>query len=457
VRPTGNSALQDLFERPGTAELVADGVTISPTALHYGANDWSRALRRAGITRGDRVLCALPNGPAFLQLLIAALADGLTLVPVHPHEDVVALLPIVDARIAVALEGTHASVAIPSRAGGPPGSAIVPRTASQRTDGVAFLLRTSGTSAAPRWVAIGERGILAVLESHLPVLALDGASTLCVLPWSHAFGLILGVLPALLRSRRVVTTTTAPSTVDALLALCAASNVNHCSMVPLIAQRLATTPEGTQALLRLTGGLIGGAPINDGLVPVLSRSALRVGYGQTEASPGIMVGNPGEFSVGFLGRPLGCEVRIDADDVLAFRGANASDGVWMEGTLHRNAPDSWHRTGDLVAMRDGAFHFLGRLSGNFKLANGRMVEAARIEALLRQRIARLTDVVVADTSGDGMQICYSTSDALPVAEKEFRLILGAMAPYLTRCTCVGVDAWARTPKGEIDRRIILRP
>jgi long-subunit acyl-CoA synthetase (AMP-forming) len=228
-------------------------------------------------------------------------------------------------------------------------------------------------------------------------------------------------------------------------------------MVPLLAQRLAATPDGTHVLLRLTGGLVGGAPISEGLVPVLSASRLRVGYGQTEASPGIMVGNPGEFSAGFLGRPLGCEVRIDVDDVLAFRGSNASEGLWMEGSLHRHAPDSWHRTGDLVAMRNGAFHFLGRIAGNFKLSNGRMVEAARLEALLRLRITRLTDVVVADTSGDGLQVCYSTSDALPVAEQEFRVILGALAPYLTRCTCVGVDAWARTPKGEIDRRIILRP
>ena len=203
---TGNSAMQELFDASGAAELVAAGDTFSATALHHGANDWSRALRRAGIARGDRVVCALPNGPAFVQLLVACLADGVTLAPVPPTENVVPLLDVLDARVAIAEASTHPRVAVPSRNGGPPSGPLLARAASARTDTVAFLLRSSGTAGTPRWIALSEGGVLATLESHLPRLGVDGASVLCLLPWFHAFGLVLGLLPALLRARRIVTT-----------------------------------------------------------------------------------------------------------------------------------------------------------------------------------------------------------------------------------------------------------
>ena len=200
----GNSALQELFDASGTAELISHGAKYTATALHHGANDWSRALRRAGIARGDRVVCSLPNGAAFAQLLVASLADGITLAPVPPGEDVRPLLVALDARLAIAPTSTSEHVSEPSPSGGPPRVPMLPRRSKARTDTIAFLLRTSGTVGQPRWIALSETGVMAVLLSHLPLLGMDGASTLCVLPWSHAFGLVLGLLPALLRSESVV-------------------------------------------------------------------------------------------------------------------------------------------------------------------------------------------------------------------------------------------------------------
>ncbi|MDZ7630557.1 MAG: hypothetical protein U5K74_04150, partial [Gemmatimonadaceae bacterium] len=116
------------------------------------------------------------------------------------HEDVVRCRRHWMPRIAIASESTHPHVAVPSRAGGPPGAPMQPRTAGSRTETIAFLLRTSGTSAQPRWVALSDRSVVATLQSHLPHLGIDGAGTLCLLPWHHAFGLVLGLLPGLLRA-----------------------------------------------------------------------------------------------------------------------------------------------------------------------------------------------------------------------------------------------------------------
>ncbi len=454
---TGNSAMQELFDASGAAELIAAEGTFSATALHHGANDWSRALRRAGIARGDRVICALPNGPGFVQLLVACLADGVTLAPVPITEDVVPLLAVLDARVAIAVASTHPHVAVPSRNGGPPSGPLLARVASARTDAVAFLLRSSGTAGAARWIALSEGGVLATLESHLPRLGVDGASVLCILPWFHAFGLVLGLLPALLRSRRIVTPGDAARAHQELLALAQVHAVTNMSMVPLIAMRLASRPDGLVLLQSLTGGLVGGAPIDDSLAATLATTRLRVGYGQTEAGPGIMLGEPGEFRRAFLGRPVGCSVRVDADGVLAFRGPSACTGYWQKGELISLDTDRWQRTDDLVTLPDdGAYTFVGRLSTTFKLANGKLVQAPQLEARIRQQLARISEIVLTSTDGIGIDARYSTHDAAPVDGQELRRALGSIQVYLRSTTRVSGDAWPRTVKGEIDRQVLSR-
>lgn len=448
----GDSALQELFDASGTAELVSPGSRHSATALHYGANDWSRALRRAGITRGDRVICALPNGPAFAQLLVAVLADGLTLAPVPPHENVAPLLDALDARIAIAMESDHQHVATPARTGGPPGGPILPRKATARTDSVAFLVRSSGTAGQPQWVALSETGVLSVLHSHLPLMAIDGASALCVLPWSHAFGLVLGLMPALLRARRIVTLADGVNDADSIIAIAREHAVSHFSMVPLLASRLAERPDGVTLLRALDGGLVGGAPIDQRLAAILSGTKLRVGYGQTEASPGIMLGHPGEFSDSLIGRPVGCDVRIDDDGVLAFHGPNVCSGIWVNRAIESLDSDRWQRTDDLVSVDAGVYTFRGRASQTFKLANGRAVHAPQFEAALRQACPRITDVVVTSEAGRSLDVLYSTHDSLPIPDADIHRVLGGLSAYTGRMRCVSVDAWVRTAKGEIDRR-----
>ncbi len=448
----GSTDLQQLFEVSGTADLVADGERASATALHHGANDWSRALRRAGIARGDRVVCALPNGRAFAQLLVAALTDGVTLVPVAEHEPIIPMLELVDARLGVAMTSTHPAVAVPSSSGGPPPVALNPRRSASRTDGIPFLLRSSGTTAAPQWIALSDAGVMSVLATHLPLMAMDGASVLAVLPWHHAFGLVLGLLPALLRSRRIVATARLLRTADPIVSAAEAHAVSHISMVPVTASRLAQSPSGLALLQRLDGGLVGGAAIDATLAASLRGTRLRVGYGQTEASPGIMVGEPGEFTDRLLGRPVGCEVRIDDDGVLAFRGANAFAGYWTDGSVTLLERGRWQRTGDIVASRDGAFHFIGRIASTFKLANGRVVDAPRLERLLQQQLLTLDDVVLTTIDTRTIDVLYSTHDETPLPVAMFATQLGPLSGQVSRARMVPRDAWVRTPKGDIDRR-----
>lgn len=452
----GLSPLQQLFESHGAAELVLPDATLSATALHYGANDWSRALRRAGITRGDRVLAALPNGAAFVQLLVATLADGITLVPVRETRQVSALLDAFDARVAVTSDSTEPFVAVPNRTGGPPSSPITPRRGTTRTEDAAFILGTAGTTGATKWIVLSDANVMAVLSSHVPMLQVDGASVLATLPWTHVFGLVLDLLPAMLRARRIVVAPPGAASAGALLDLAGRHAITHMDMVPLIAGRLAATPEGLTLLRALRGGIVGGAPIDSTLAGALTGTRLRVGYGQTEASPGIMLGEPGEFHAGILGRPIGCAVRIESDGVLAFRGPNACLGTWSDGAMVRDVPDRWHRTDDVVSGDRGVYTFVGRRSAMFKLANGRMIVAPPIEAMLRERFPALTEVLVTATELGRIGLHYSTAGGQPLPDAALREALGGLASYFAGAILVRAEDWHRTGKGTLIRQVPSR-
>ena len=433
----------------GTIIWVGENAT-DAAALSTGAAAWVARLRAAGLVPGDRVVCALAPGPAFITLLVAALCESWTFVPLPPSADVLRATDAVDARAVVDADGTlrvRASV-------GPP------------TPDVRLLLATSGTTGTPRRLALSETNLLAVLDSHLGPLVLRDAVLLSVLPWHHVFGLVLELLAALVAGAEIVRDPSGGRDVASMLTAARASaerghTVTHMHAVPYTMRLLVADDAGAQLLGSLRGGLIGGAPVDATLATALTRTQLRVGYGQTEASPGICLGEPGAWRPGTLGCALGCAVRVDDDGVLAFRGPNACLGEWHAGSrddparnagLVRLPPGRWVRTGDLaVEEADGSYTFVGRAAESFKLENGRYVAPLPIEAAVRARYPHIVDVVLSSRDGTTLDLALTSDDDLPPVSK-LRPLLGALRGRPLRVVRVARDAWARTPKGEIDRR-----
>ncbi|MGZ8379139.1 MAG: class I adenylate-forming enzyme family protein [Gemmatirosa sp.] len=449
-----------LRDRPLPLVWTADAL-VPAASLWAGARRWTHALRARGLGPGDRLVCALPPGPAFVMVLVAALWDGLTFVPVPPAADARATLALVDARIAVVPEarGDDPRLVAAQPAGTPPDAhPAAPAARGAPTPDARFLLQTSGTTGARRWIALSDANVRAVLESHAPHLGLDGAVLLSVLPWHHAFGLVIELLPALLAGAELIRDPSAGRDAAAMLVVARAHGVTHLHAVPRTVRLLAEHPEGEAVLRALSGGVIGGAPADEALARVLSRTRLRVGYGQTEAAPGIALGDPGAWRAGTLGRPLGCDVRLDDDGVLAFRGANACLGEWRDGALVHLAPDRWVHTGDLArAERDGTYTFEGRRAASFKLANGRFVAADAIERAVRARFPALREVLLSSADGESLSLaCTPADDASPLpAPADVAPLLGALATRPLRVVAVADARWVRTPKGELDRRFPL--
>ncbi len=73
-------------EEPGYLALVGpDGTELTAGELLGRANQVARALRAAGMGKGDVVATVLPNGPEMLELYLAALQAGMYLVPINHH------------------------------------------------------------------------------------------------------------------------------------------------------------------------------------------------------------------------------------------------------------------------------------------------------------------------------------------------------------------------------------
>lgn len=444
--------------------LISEG-TITPAAsLWTGSRLWLESFREADLQPGDRLLISLSPSAAFVQVIAAALWHGLSIALLPPDQDVTEHVEALDARAAVSDHGLRYGVPDPDTCpphtwqpeglAGPADPPEALRDATQpRTPDVRFLLRTSGTTGTPTWVALSDRNVLSVLASHMPHLDLKNARALSVLPWFHAFGLILDFLPALLSETEIIRDPNGGRDPEELLRLTRAWGATHLSAVPLVIDRLKQTDGGPEMLCSLSGGIVGGAPVAGSLAQLLSGTSLRAGYGQTEASPGITLGPPGHWAANYLGQPLGCEIRIDDAGELHFQGDNACIGIWRHGHLDRLDPNRLVATGDKVEQDGDDLFFRGRTDNTFKLSNGRLVPAGHVESKLKQRFRKLDEAFVFTPDGDNVALALRLTDAssAPPSDDAIRATLGDLSERLVDISVVDADMWVSTPKGTVAR------
>jgi long-subunit acyl-CoA synthetase (AMP-forming) len=322
---------------------------------------------------------------------------------------------------------------------------------------IRLLMRTSGTSGKPRIAAISDQNLLAVLDSHLPRLGVDQNSIVAsVLPWHHSFGLVLDLLVSLLSGAIVVRDPHSGRDSASLAKILQDRHVTHLSAVPLTIQRLFAITGAVNLVQQLRGGLLGGAPVCRSLATQLNQTRLRAGYGQTEASPGITLGEPGQWSCGWIGHPVGCEAQVTDRGTLAFKGQNSCLGYFHPKSGGLEAIDGtggWSDTGDLVegSVATG-FTFLGRIDDCFKLGNGRWVEAGLIESKICRSIPDVDEAIVFTHDFERLFVALSTRDSMPMPARSLVLsVIGPLAGHVAGVIPIAKQGLLRTGKGTIDR------
>ncbi|HEY8418410.1 MAG TPA: AMP-binding protein, partial [Limnochordales bacterium] len=317
-------------------------VNITYAALNRRVNRLARALRSAGLSRGDRVSILSLNCLEFVELLFAAAKAGLIVVPLNVRlavpewryqlADSGARLLLVGPEFAghaAALqEGTAVERVIPLPAPGETGeygqwlaaesdaepelpAGEPPITIDERF----IICYTSGTTGKPKGAVLTQGNQWANALNSCMTLDISGRdTTITLLPMFHVGGIGLFTLPTLYAGGRVVI----PRRFDPgeALHLIETQGVTIVFGVPTIHQALLQHPNFDKTDFRHVRYFYsGGAPCPLDLIRAFQQRGLAFGqgYGLTETSPVhfLMVPEDFERKAGSVGRPgLHAEARI---------------------------------------------------------------------------------------------------------------------------------------------------
>ena len=414
------------------------------TELLTVALDGAAWLSQRGVGPGDRVAITLPPGLGFVQALHATMLLGAVVVPVDPR--------LSDAERAIVTDGAAVVVAEPLWEGPALGgtTSVAAPVTHHDLDDVAAIVHTSGTTSAPRPVALTYGNFLWSALGSAVALGLDpGERWLCAMPVSHVGGLSI-----LLRSAIYATTAVVHERfeVDRVLQALRGEDITLVSVVATTLARLLDA--GLRHPPRLRVALAGGGPVPEVLLARARDAGVAVSqtYGLTESCsqattvPAPLAPAPGDHGAG---PPLFCtQVRIGADGEILLRGPTIARGVCDD--------DGWLATGDLGRLDEvGALHVTGRKADTI-ISGGENVAPAEVEAVLEAHPDVLEAAVVARADpewGEAVTAIVVPRNGPPDPDALRAHCRAALAPYKVPRRVLVVDGpLPRTRSGKLLRR-----
>jgi acyl-CoA synthetase (AMP-forming)/AMP-acid ligase II len=400
---------------------VPDGLRLDFGGLAGAVGELAGILRAAGVTRGDRVVLVVPDGPVLLQTLLAVVTLGAAAAPLNPaytHDEYVFFMEDLSPRLALLAPGEATAARAASSVGVGVGELVVEdgRAAGVQIDGrvvrtaqdfepaqpddVALLLHTSGTTSRPKQVPLSHRNLMAsarAIAAHYR-LGPDDASFVAM-PLFHVHGLVASAFAALIGGGRVIVPPrfSPQRMLDQLepagVTWLSAGPTLHQMVVERIERAGRTAPRGLRFLRSCSSAL---SPELMARVEAHFEAPLLEAYGMTEASHQIASNPlpPPAPRAATVGVSAGAEIRIadaagaelplgSAGEVL-IRGPGLTSGYLGNPEANRDAfVDGWFRTGDLGSLDgDGYLQLVGRLK-EMILRGGENIAPAEVEDVLR--------------------------------------------------------------------------
>ena len=493
-------------ERPDAAAVIAGDIRWTYADLDRRAETIARELRRRGVGTETPVALALPRGPELIAAALGVLKAGGAYVPLDlasPPPRAAAMIG--GTRLAVVTEQTAALVppSVPratvpellaAQAGQPDAdegaadaAAIEPPPDPAHPLSLAFIIHTSGSTGAPKGVAVPHRAVVRLVSD--PNFVAIGPEDRVLLLGSPAFDVTtLEIWGALLNGAAVVVAPAGPLGIADTARLLRESGVSVAWLTAGLFHQLAETDPGALAGPRWF--LAGGEALDPGAV----RAALAVrggkplvnGYGPTENTtftacdvmtdasrigPSVPIGRPIQRTTVHILGPGGQPVPIGVPGELCTGGDGVARGYQgnAAATAKVFVPDPagtgarLYRTGDLARWRaDGTLEFLGRLDDQVKI-RGFRVEPGEVETVLRAA-PEVGDACVV-VRGEGAQrhlVGYVApaagldADELHVSRlREFAA--GRLPDYLVPGRFAIVPRLPLTASGKVDRSALPEP
>lgn len=395
--------------------------------LDERTNRLADALRRNGVTRGDRVAMLTLNSVAMMEIYIAVAKLGAVGVPVNfrlsPPEvryvladsgaefllESSALSPLAQAACA---EGTQVRqrVRVPTsaqRAAGDTadyedflaGGRAARVTESIAAEDVAVLMYTSGTTGAPKGAMLTHGNFQWNVFNGLGVGA--GSSredvTLSGAPLFHIGALGVHTMPYLyLGACSVIQEAFTP---DGWLELAQRHQVTNAFLVPAMWAAILNSPTfGDYDLSSLRAAVSGGAPCPIVVIEGMRANGVEFteGFGMTETAPSCSTLQPDEVvaHAGSIGKPLmHVDFRlVDAGDQdvaagevgeLVVRGPNILAGYWNKPEATAEAlRGGWFHTGDLGRVDEDGYYTLVDRKKDMIITGGENVYPIEVEQVM---------------------------------------------------------------------------
>ncbi|MEO3934354.1 AMP-binding protein [Micrococcaceae bacterium Sec7.4] len=340
---------------------------------------------------------------------------------------------------------------------GPDGSPVLAFPDTAGIEDAAVVVRTSGSTGTPKATVLTLDALAA--SSMATALALRGEGQwLLALPVQYVAGVQVLVRSLFAGTRPWAMDLSSGFTPEAFTAaaLELTDKFRFTSLVPTQLQRLLDSPsaETLAVLRRFNGILLGGGPVQPGLLAAARDAGVRVvtTYGSAETCGGCV----------YDGVPLdGVEVRVADDGRILLGGATIAAGYLDAPELSAAAfveDDGirWYRTNDLGELdADGKLTVLGR-ADDVVITGGVKVSAAHVQAELEKLDGVLAAFVAGVPSaewGQALAAYVAVADSSPQGLKDFTAgspwaaALGPLAPK----TVLAASELLMLPNGKPDR------
>lgn len=283
----------------------------------------------------------------------------------------------------------------------------------------AILFCTSGSMQKSelgpgRWVAYGHKALIEQVQNHANYLrALTCNQRFQLLPFYHAFGLILDVAVGLELNQKIEFVEH-----DELRSGSWVGRISQdhwdMALTPRLAHLASLKKQASvQGMLH-----IGGARLSYALRQKLSSyfEHLVEGYGLTECGPGVLMNS----------KPLGCQVRLQPIEsgYGLLQVQSSTMGHWQG--KRAELVQGWFNTQDLATMRsDGSYEVIGRCGRHIKHHDGRWILLDSLEDMLEKRYGLISMSIHLDYSG-ALKVRMIESDAYlwPAIERQLQQQFG---------------------------------
>ncbi|MCL2536491.1 MAG: AMP-binding protein, partial [Nocardiaceae bacterium] len=380
------------------------------TALRAGSRQWTYAeldaeaerraarFRRRGVGFGDIVPVDAVRGPGWVIDVWALTRIGAAWVPVDPGQPAARRQRIVE-------------------------DATADCSAERPGADLAYVLYTSGTTGAPKGVAVTHAGLAALVDLQARMLGATTESVVLHVAAPTFDAAVFELLTAHAHGGQLVCAPAAAYAGPELQELIEREAITHANLTPSVLRTLV--PDDFTRTLTVVAA---GEPLPSGLARTWMRHRLHNGYGPTECTVGVTCSGPLGDGAVTIGTPIaGARTRVlDARlhpvpvgvvGELYVAGPGVARGYHRQPgpTAARFVPDPHgaagtrlYRTGDLVRERsDGSLDYVGRIDEQVQI-NGIRVEPAEVDAVLSDIDDVVASVTVPHTrpSGEPALVSY---------------------------------------------------